>query len=73
MSRIIKAPNANECKKQYTKYIVEVAFSAREDKLEHEGMIPRKLEEEWEPKIMISIKKFEWNALCDVRASCKCV
>ena len=53
----------------FTIHITEAHIKAREEKLQLETSIPRKLQDGWEPTIEIKIKYFEFNALCDLSAS----
>src|SRR3954451_4167817 len=41
----------------------------REEKLKHEASIPKKVEDVWEPIIIMKVYEFDCNALCDLGAS----
>ena len=56
---MINSPRAYEQNKAFTKHIVDAMMKAFEEKMELEVSIPRKLHDEWEPKIKVKIKKYK--------------
>ena len=53
----------------FTKHITDALIKAREEKLQLENSIPRKLQDSWEPSIKMKINDLDCNALCDLGAS----
>jgi hypothetical protein len=53
----------------FTKHITNALMQIIEDKLKQKVSIPRKLEDGWEPIIMMNVNDFDCNALCDLGAS----
>ena len=56
LQSMINSTHAYEQNKAFTKHIVDAMMKALEEKLELEVPIPRKLHNEWEPTIKVSIK-----------------
>ena len=52
---IISSPKSYEQNKAFTEHIVEAMIKAYDEKLELEVSIPRKLHDEWEPTMKITI------------------
>ena len=69
LQKLAKSPNASAVNLAFTKHITNALIKAREEKLEREASIPRKLEDGWEPIIKMKVKDFDCNALCDLGAS----
>ena len=69
LQKLAKSPNASAINLAFTKHITNALIKAREEKLEREASIPRKLEDGWEPIIKMKVKDFDCNALCDLGAS----
>ena len=69
LQSMLKSPHAYSQNKAFTKHIVVALMQSFEEKLELEVSIPRKLYDEWEPTIEITIKDHECYALCDLGAS----
>ena len=55
---MLNSPHAYNQNKAFTKHIVDAMMQSFEEKLELEVSIPRKLYDEWEPTINITIKDF---------------
>ena len=53
----------------FTKHITDALIKAREEKLQLETSIPRKLQDGWETNIKMKINDFDCNGLCDLGAS----
>ena len=53
----------------FTKHITDALIKTREERLQLEVSIPRKLEDNWEPTIKMRVNDFDYNALCDLGAS----
>ena len=69
LQKLAKSPNASAINLAFTHHITNALIKAREEKLEREASIPRKLEDGWEPIIKMKVKYFDCNALCDLGAS----
>ncbi|KAK1645853.1 hypothetical protein QYE76_063658 [Lolium multiflorum] len=69
LQKLAKSPNASAINLAFTHHITNALIKAREEKLEREASIPKKLEDGWEPIIKMKIKDFDCNALCDLGAS----
>ncbi|KAK1642840.1 hypothetical protein QYE76_060645 [Lolium multiflorum] len=69
LQKLAKSPNASAINLAFTHHITNALIKAREEKLEREASIPRKLEDGWEPIIKMKVKDFDCNALCDLGAS----
>src|SRR3954471_14641750 len=69
LQKLAETPNASEINVAFTKHITNAIMQIREEKLKHEGSIPKKLEDGWEPIIRMKIHEFDCNALCDLGAS----
>ena len=69
LQKLAKSPNASAINLAFTQHITNALIKAREEKLEREASIPRKLEDGWEPIIKMKVKDFDCNALCDLGAS----
>ena len=69
LQKLAKSPNASAINLAFTNHITNALIKAREEKLEREASIPRKLEDGWEPIIKMKVKDFDCNALCDLGAS----
>src|SRR3954447_25015190 len=69
LQRLFETPNASEINVAFTKHITNVIMQIREERLKTEASIPRKLEDGWEPIIMMKVDEFDCNALCDLGAS----
>ncbi|KAK1621049.1 hypothetical protein QYE76_026566 [Lolium multiflorum] len=69
LQKLAKSPNASAINLAFTKHITNALIKAREEKLEREASIPRKLEDGWEPIIKMKVNDFDCNALCDLGAS----
>ena len=69
LQSVLNSPHAYSQNKAFTKHIIDALMQSYEEKLELEVSIPRKLYDEWEPKIKIKIKDHECYALCDLGAS----
>mgnify|MGYP003412204624 FL=1 len=69
LQKLAKSPNASAINLAFTKHITNALIKAREEKLEREASIPKKLEDGWEPIIKMKVKDFDCNALCDLGAS----
>ncbi|KAK1648380.1 hypothetical protein QYE76_066185 [Lolium multiflorum] len=69
LQKLAKSPNASAINLAFTKHITNALIKAREEKLEREASIPRKLEDGWEPIIKMKVNEFDCNALCDLGAS----
>ncbi|KAK1678045.1 hypothetical protein QYE76_038893 [Lolium multiflorum] len=69
LQKLAKSPNASAINLAFTQHITNALIKAREEKLEREVSIPRKLEDGWEPIIKMKVKDFDCNALCDLGAS----
>ncbi|KAK1643358.1 hypothetical protein QYE76_061163 [Lolium multiflorum] len=69
LQKLAKSPNASAINLAFTKHITNALIKAREEKLEREASIPRKLEDGWEPIIKMKVNNFDCNALCDLGAS----
>ncbi|KAK1619360.1 hypothetical protein QYE76_024877 [Lolium multiflorum] len=69
LQKLAKIPNASAINLAFTQHITNALIKAREEKLEREASIPRKLEDGWEPIINMKVKDFDCNALCDLGAS----
>ncbi|KAK1610801.1 hypothetical protein QYE76_034474 [Lolium multiflorum] len=69
LQKLAKSPNASAINLAFTHHITNALIKAREEKLEREASIPKKLEDGWEPIIKMKVKDFDCNALCDLGAS----
>ena len=69
LQKLAKSPNASAINLAFTQHITNALIKAREEKLEREASIPKKLEDGWEPIIKMKVKDFDCNALCDLGAS----
>src|SRR3954468_16504894 len=69
ITRLAETPNASEINVAFTKHITNAIMQIREEKLKHEASIPKKLEDGWEPIIIIKVEEFYCNAICDLGAS----
>ncbi|KAK1611945.1 hypothetical protein QYE76_035618 [Lolium multiflorum] len=69
LQKLAKIPNASAINLAFTQHITNALIKAREEKLEREASIPKKLEDGWEPIIKMKVKDFDCNALCDLGAS----
>ncbi|KAK1694416.1 hypothetical protein QYE76_011113 [Lolium multiflorum] len=69
LQKLAKSPNASTINLAFTHHITNALIKAREEKLEREASIPKKLEDGWEPIIKMKVKDFDCNALCDIGAS----
>ena len=69
LQKLAKNPNAIAINLAFTKHITNALIKAREEKLEREASIPRKLQDGWEPIIKMKVNNFDCNALCDLGAS----
>ncbi|KAK1685622.1 hypothetical protein QYE76_046470 [Lolium multiflorum] len=69
LQKLAKSPNASAINLAFTKHITNALIKAREEKLNREASIPRKLEDGWEPIIKMKVNDFDCNALCDLGAS----
>ncbi|KAK1696642.1 hypothetical protein QYE76_013339 [Lolium multiflorum] len=69
LQKLAKSPNASAINLAFTKHITNALIKAREEKLNRETSIPRKLEDGWEPIIKMKVNDFDCNALCDLGAS----
>src|SRR5664279_5113397 len=69
LQKIAKSPDVSRLNMAFTKHITDALIKAREEKLQLETSIPRKLQDGWEPTINIKINDFDFNALCDLGAS----
>ncbi|KAK1631763.1 hypothetical protein QYE76_006078, partial [Lolium multiflorum] len=69
LQKLAKSPNASAINLAFTHHITNALIKAREEKLEREASIPKKLEGGWEPIIKMKVKDFDCNALCDLGAS----
>ena len=66
LQKIAKAPDASKLNIAFTKHIIGALIKAREEKLQLENSIPRKLQDSWEPSIKMKINDLNCNALCDI-------
>ena len=69
LQKLAKSPNASAINLAFTHHITNALIKAREEKLEREASIPKKLEDGWEPIIKMKVNDFDCNALCDLGAS----
>ena len=69
LQKLAKSPNASAINLAFTKHITNALIKAREEKLNREASIPRKLVDGWEPIIKMKVNDFDCNALCDLGAS----
>ena len=69
LQKLARSPNDSAINMAFTKHIANALMQVREEKLKHEGSIPRKLEDGWEPIIKMKVNDFDCNALCDLGAS----
>ncbi|KAK1664060.1 hypothetical protein QYE76_052219 [Lolium multiflorum] len=69
LQKLAKSPNASAINLAFTQHITNALIKTREEKLEREASIPRKLEDGWEPIIKMKVNDFDCNALCDLGAS----
>jgi hypothetical protein len=69
LQKFARSPNASAINLAFTQHITNALIKAREEKLEREASIPKKLEDGWEPIIKMKVKDFDCNALCDLGAS----
>src|SRR3954464_4947835 len=62
-------PHTSTLNLAFTEHITNALIKVREEKLRLEASIPRKLEDGWDPMIIIKLNNFSCYALCDVGAS----
>ncbi|KAK1662193.1 hypothetical protein QYE76_050352 [Lolium multiflorum] len=60
LQKLAKSPNASAINLAFTQHITNALIKAREEKLEREASIPRKLEDGWEPIIKMKVKDFDY-------------
>src|SRR5680860_333301 len=68
LQKLAKSPDASRLNIAFTKHITDALIKAREEKLQIENSIPRKLQDSWEPSIKMKINDLNCNALCDLGA-----
>ena len=61
-------PSTSTLNMAFTEHITNALIKAREEKLRLETSIPRKLEDGWDPTIMVRIHYLVCHALCDLGA-----
>ena len=69
LQKIAQSPDASKLNIAFTKHIIDALIKAREEKLQLETSIPRKLQDGWEPYVNMKINDLDCNALCDLGAS----
>ena len=69
LQKIAKTSNTSKINMAFTKHITDALIKAREERLQLEVSIPRKLEDNWDPTIKMRVNDFDCNALCDLGAS----
>ena len=69
LQKLAKLRDASKLNIAFTKHITDTLLKAREEMLQLETSIPRKLQDSWEPSIKMKINDFNCNALCDLGAS----
>ena len=69
LQKLAKSPDASKLNIVFTKHITDYLIKAREEKLQLENSIPRKLQDSWDPSLKKEINYLSCNALCDLGAS----
>jgi hypothetical protein len=69
LQNLARSPNASSMNMAFTNHITNALMQIREEKLKQKVLIPRKLEDGWEPIIKMKVNDFDCNALCDLGAS----
>src|SRR4051812_7116863 len=63
LQNLAETPNTSEINVAFTKHITNAIMQIREEKLKLEAFIPKKLEDGWEPIIIMKIDEFYCNAM----------
>src|SRR3954462_14176754 len=66
LQRMAKDPHTSSLNIAFTEHITNAIIKAREEKLNLETSILRKLEDGWDPIVKIKLNNFSCYALCDV-------
>jgi hypothetical protein len=69
LQKLARSPNASSMNMAFTNHITNALKQIREEKLNQEVSIPRKLEDGWEHIIKMKVNDFDYNALFDLGAS----
>src|SRR4051812_2830187 len=69
LQRMAKDPHTSTLNIAFTEHITNALIKAREEKLNLEASIPRKLEDGWDPLIKVRLDNLSCLAFCDFGAS----
>jgi hypothetical protein len=56
LQKLAETPNVSEQNVALTRHIARAIMKMREEKLKHEALIPKKLEDGWEPIIKMRVE-----------------